>query len=253
MERNLTNSSIPSSAPTPALAEAHPAGHPLRAAWGPVLPVVFGYLPIGFAYGLLAIQAGLSPLNAVLMSVIVYAGSAQLIAVSLFAAGISPLTIIGTTFIVNLRHMLMSAALSPYLRAWNGRTLAAFAYELTDETFAVHATRFPQGHTHPQESLLINIISQSSWVLGSLLGVVAGQLVADVTPFGLDYALVAMFIALLVFQLKDNRLLAAALVSGSLSTALLLAGASQWNVILATVITATLALGVDTWTKPKSS
>jgi 4-azaleucine resistance transporter AzlC len=234
-------------------ATAVPNRHALRAAWLVSLPVVFGYLPIGFAYGLLAIQAGLSPLNAVLMSLIVYAGSAQLIAVSLFAAGVSPLSIIGTTFIVNLRHLLMSAALSPYLKAWSGRGLAIFAYELTDETFAVHATRFPQGLTHPPETLLINIISQSAWVFGSLLGVVAGRLVADVGRFGLDYALIAMFIALLVFQIKDNRLLVAALLSGSLSTVLLLAGASQWNVILATVITATLALGVESWTRPASS
>jgi 4-azaleucine resistance transporter AzlC len=251
---------MPSYAPTddslpPAWTDSpvRPDLHPLRTAWLVSLPVVFGYLPIGFAYGLLAIQAGLSALNAVLMSVIVYAGSAQLIAVSLLAAGAPPLSIVGTTFIVNLRHLLMSAALAPYLRAWRGRALAIFAYELTDESFAIHATRFAQGHTRPPETLAINLIAQSAWVLGTLMGVLAGSMVTDVSRFGLDYALVAMFIALLVFQIKERRLLVVALLSGSLSILLLLAGASQWNVILATLITATLALGVETWTRPASS
>ena len=75
------------------------------------LPIALGYIPIGFAYGVLAQQAGLSTINTLLMSVIVYAGSSQLIAVGLFAATVPGLTIILTTFVVNLRHMLFSAAL----------------------------------------------------------------------------------------------------------------------------------------------
>jgi 4-azaleucine resistance transporter AzlC len=91
------------------------------------MPVVLGYLPIGFAYGVLAINAGLSTFQIVLMSIIVYAGSAQLIAVSLFAQSIQPLSIIATTFIVNLRHMLMSAALAPSLRDWKSYQVGVFS------------------------------------------------------------------------------------------------------------------------------
>ncbi len=74
------------------------------------VPIVLGYIPVGFAYGVLAQKAGLSAFNTLLMSIIVYAGSAQLIAVGLVSSGLAPLSIIITTFIVNLRHMLMSAA-----------------------------------------------------------------------------------------------------------------------------------------------
>ncbi len=81
------------------------------------MPIALGYIPVGFAYGVLAQKAGLSAFNTVLMSIIGYAGSAQLIVVGLIAAGISPLSIIVTTVIVNLRHMLMSAALSPMASA----------------------------------------------------------------------------------------------------------------------------------------
>lgn len=225
----------------------------LRTAWLVSLPVVMGYLPIGFAYGLLANKAGLSPFNTVCMSLMVYAGSAQLIAVGLFASGVPATSIILTTFVVNLRHLLMSAALAPHLRAWRSNQLFAFAYELTDETFAIHSTRFPQGQTTPSEAIGINLICQAAWVSGTLLGVLAGQLVSDVRPFGLDYALIAMFIALLMYQLKDRRTLLVALLAGGLSTTLLLSGMDRWNVILATIIAATLGLGLDTWIKTPSS
>ncbi len=230
----------------------------LRTAWLQALPVVFGYLPIGFAFGILAQKAGLSTFNTLAMSVLVYAGSAQLISVSLFASGISPWSILITTFIVNLRHMLMSAALSPYLREWRKALIPFFAFELTDETFGLHSVRFPKTGAIPGETLAINLISQGAWVFGTWLGITAGNLIQDVRPFGLDYALPAMFVALLVFQLKDRGnaavlYTAIAVFAGLLSTLLLLAGVDQWNVIIATVITATLGVMVKTWIKQPSS
>lgn len=234
----------------PSLSLSRPS---FRTAWLQALPIVFGYLPIGFAFGILARKAGISTSNALAMSLLVYAGSAQLIAVGLFAAGLSPFSIIATTFIVNLRHLLMSAALSPYLREWRKALLPFFAFELTDETFGVHSMRFPRVGAPVGETLTINIIAQTSWVLGTFLGIVAGNLIQDVRPFGLDYALVAMFVALLVFQLKDWGYAAVAVLGGILSTFLLLAGVSQWNVILATLFAATCGVFIESWTKKSSS
>ncbi len=134
------------------------------------VPIVLGYIPVGFAYGVLAQKVGLSAFNTLLMSIIVYAGSAQLIAVGLVSSGLAPLSIIITTFIVNLRHMLMSAAISPHLQSWRKSELAAFAYELTDESFALHATRM-DGQERPKgETLAINVTAQASWVLGDCPG-----------------------------------------------------------------------------------
>ncbi len=225
------------------------SSHRLRQSALQAMPIVLGYLPVGFAYGILARSSGLPGSLAILMSLLVYAGSSQLIAVSLFAAQVSPYSIILTTFIVNLRHMLMSASLSPYLRRWKNSALAAFAFELTDETFALHSTRFAQGDTDPPDTFVINIIAQSAWVAGTVVGVMAGNVIRDVRPFGLDYALAAMFIALLVFQVKAKKYLWIALFSGALSTGLLILGFTQWNVILATVIAATVGLGVELWMK----
>lgn len=212
------------------------------------LPIVLGYLPVGFAYGVLARKAGISIDNTVLMSVIVFAGSAQFIAVGLLASGASALSVVITTFIVNLRHLLMSAALSPYLKKWSKLELAAFTFQLTDESFAVHSTRFSNGDMHKGETYLINCIAQAAWVGGTVLGIFSSTLITDVKPMGLDYALPAMFIALLIFQIKDKSHVVVGLITGLLSTALALGGAGQWNVIIATLIGATLGVAIS-WTR----
>ncbi|UZP66285.1 AzlC family ABC transporter permease [Desulfovibrio mangrovi] len=203
------------------------------------LPIVMGYLPVGFAYGVLARKVGISEWNTVLMSVLVYAGSAQFIAVSLLAAAASPVSIVLTTFVVNLRHLLMSAALAPYLRNWTRLQQALFTFELTDESFALHARRFPEGRTGAAETYALNATAQLSWVAGSALGIFGSNLIGDVKPLGLDYALSAMFIALLVGQVRTNMHVVVAVLSAVMSVTFMLAGAGQWNVILATICGAT--------------
>jgi len=217
------------------------------------LPIVLGYVPIGIAFGILAQKAGISTLNTLFMSLIVYAGSSQLIAVGLFGAGVPPVSIILTTFVVNLRHMLMSAAVAPYLKGWRKIELAGFAYELTDETFAVHSGRFVAYGPNKAEAFTTNLIVQAAWVLGTWLGIVLGGFIRDTNPLALDYALPAMFIALLVMQIKDRVQVAVALLTGTLAVGLLLAGVSQWNVMLATLVGATLGVGIEKWIKKSSS
>ncbi len=225
----------------------------LTSAFRQALPIILGYVPVGFAYGVLAQKSGLSGMNTLLMSILVFAGSAQLIGVGLFAAGAAPLAIVATTFVVNLRHLLMSAALAPYLRHWSKTRLALFSYQMTDETFALHAGRFARGETGTGETYGINVIAQSAWVGGTVLGLAASTLITDIRPIGLDYALPAMFIALLLGQLKSRRHLAVAVIAGLLSTALMLAGLDQSHVLTATIIAATIGLGVHAWTSSQSS
>jgi 4-azaleucine resistance transporter AzlC len=212
------------------------------------LPIVLGYVPVGFAYGVLAREHGLDPVNAVLMSVLVFAGSAQLIAVGLIGAGASALSVIATTFVVNLRHLLMSAALGPRLTRWPRRRIALFGFQLTDETFALHASRFaanPAAADDQAGTLRCNMIAQGAWVLGTVLGVVASDLVADTGRVGLDFALPAMFIALLVAQIKDRAHVAVALLSGGLSLVFFDVGLTRWNVMAATVLGALAGLALS--------
>lgn len=213
------------------------------------VPIVLGYVPIGFAYGVLAGKSGLSDTNTLLMSLIVFAGSAQFIAVGLFAAGTGPAAVILTTFVVNLRHMLMAASLAPYLSGWKKRYLAWFSYELTDETFALHAAAAPQLSGCKLEALSLNVTAQASWVLGTILGIIASSVIGDVKPLGLDYALAAMFIGLLVAQCDTIIRVVTALLSGTIATLMYLGGFQQFHIIIATVIGATLGLGVELWTR----
>lgn len=213
------------------------------------LPIVLGYVPIGFAYGVLAGKSGLSEANTLLMSLIVFAGSAQFIAVGLFASGTGPAAVILTTFVVNLRHMLMAASLAPYLSGWKKRWLAFFSYELTDETFALHSSAAGKLSECRLEALSLNMTAQISWVLGTVLGIIASGLIGDIKPLGLDYALAAMFIGLLVGQCKSPVQVITAILSGAIATLLYLAGWHQFHIIVATIAGATLGLGVELWIK----
>jgi len=213
------------------------------------VPIWLGYVSVGFAYGVLAQKAGLSALYTILMSVIVYAGSAQLIAVGLFTAGASAASIIVMTLTVNLRHLLMSAALSPVLKGWTKPQLAAFAFELTDETFVLHSSRLIHSDPVKTETFAINLSSQCSWVLGSWLGFSVGRTITDVRLFGLDYALPAMFIALLVLQIRHRIQVIVAILSGLLAVGLVLLGVGQWAAIIATIVGATVGMGLEQWIK----
>lgn len=216
------------------------------------IPIVVGYIPVGLAFGVLAQKAGLSSLNIMLMSLIVYAGASQFIAVGLFALGAPPWSVIITTLVVNLRHMLMSAALSPFLKHWHPAELAAFAFELTDETFAVHSQDLPLGAIRKARAFAIHTTAQASWVLGTWLGALTGQRIADIKPLALDYALPSLFVALLVLQIRDRVQVVVALLAGMTAVGFLLAGMERWGVIVATLVGATIGLGVERWIKLRS-
>ncbi len=207
------------------------------------LPIALGYVPVGFAYGVLAVKAGIPPALAVLLSITLYAGSGQFVFVNLWAAGMGAASIALTVMVVNLRHLLMSAALSPHLTRLSLLQKCLFAYEITDETFAMHISAFNRGRPANLTTLFsCNALSHASWVFGGAAGAVFGSLLRDVRPYGLDYALIAMFIALLAPMCVRHLHTALAIFAMVLSVALKLAGLGQWSVILATLATATLGV-----------
>jgi 4-azaleucine resistance transporter AzlC len=204
-------------------------------------PVICGYIPIGFAFGVLAAQNNLPPLFALFMSLMVYAGSSQLVAIKLLSVGTPVLSMIVTTLIINLRHVLMSTALAPWLSKLSRSQLALFGFQLTDETFALHSKAMRSGEK-PLSAMLFtcNAASHMGWVVSTAIGVFFGSLLVDTRPFALDYALPAMFIALLIPQIIRRIYLLAAIFAGMLSLVLALSGVEKWNVITATVVTASL-------------
>lgn len=204
------------------------------------LPIVMGYLPVGFAFGVLAVQAGMTPLGAGLMSFLVFAGSGQLIAASMLAANTGMAGIILTTFVVNLRHLLMSAAMTPYLRHWSKPLQAWFGFQMTDETFAANMGRFGLYGVNRGETLGLNAFAHLGWVAGGLGGALFDLAIDNIKPLGLDYALPAMFIALLLPHFRVTRRVIAVSFGAALSLIFSLLGFGQWSVILATMLAAAI-------------
>lgn len=213
------------------------------------LPIVLGYIPIGFAFGVLANQAQLSIIETGLMSLMVYAGSAQFIGVSMIAAGSSVTAIVFTTFLVNLRHLLMGASLSPHLKSFNNLSLLGISFGITDETFGVASSYLKSKEATPQYMAGLHLTSHMSWILSSLLGASMGNLIGNAPALGLDFALPAMFIALLVMQLKDLKNIIVAIIAALTSILIFTTLPDNWNVIIATIISATLGVMIESWMK----
>lgn len=182
------------------------------AAW----PICLGYFPIGLALGVLAQKAGLPWWAVAMMSVMVFAGSAQFICVAMLAAGASIPGIILTTFVVNLRHVLMSSALAVYLQGVNRRFLAIYSYGVTDESFAVNLNRFREGNWDRWRALVVNHLANTTWIIATTCGALVGQFLPP-GALGIDYALTGMFICLLVFQLQGRIYVLTGLLAAALS------------------------------------
>ena len=209
----------------------------LAAAW----PICMGYVPIGMALGVLAQKAGLSTLEIGLMSILVFAGSAQFICVSMLSGGTASVPIIVTTFVVNLRHVLLSSSLAKHLDSMSFKGLVLFAYGVTDESFGVNYTRFFEGGWSPKKALVVNHVSNLCWILCTIAGAWFGELIPE-GAFGIDYALIAMFIGLLVFQIRGLIYVAAALIAGLCAAVMALFVEGNMNVIVGSMVGATCCL-----------
>lgn len=208
------------------------------------MPICVGYVPIGLALGVIAQKAGLRPVHVGLMSILVFAGSAQFIAVSMLVSNAGLLPVIVTTFVVNIRHLLMSSSLAVHLRDVPRIPLSFFAYGVTDESFAVNISRFRSGEWSLQQAMVVNTIANLTWISSTIIGCYAGALI-PAGAFGIDYALTAMFICLLIMQIRSRFHIFAALISGVLAVILSLAMESNLYVVFASVIAASVCLFVQ--------
>lgn len=182
------------------------------------LPLVIGAVPFGIIFGTLAGSAGLPAAGAIGMSLLVFAGSSQFIALGLLAAGTAWPMIVLTTLVVNFRHLLYTATLLPQLKRLPPRWQKLLAFGLTDETFAVAVIRWQ----HPDNSankhwyqLGSMVFMYVNWNLCTVLGLLAGQMLQDIDGWGLDFAMVAAFIGMVIPYLKDRPNYCAVLVAGA--------------------------------------
>ena len=181
------------------------------------LPMMVGAAPFGVIFGTLAIGSGIPVWATLALSLVVFAGSSQFVAVSLIGSGAALPVLWLTTFIVNLRHALYSATLLPYARHLPARWRWPLAFWLTDETFAVVENQL-RHHTGEHDGawywLGSSLAMYLNWQLWTLVGVLVGQSVPGLATLGLDFAMVATFAAIVAPQLRDRPVLVAALVTG---------------------------------------
>ena len=171
------------------------------------LPTVFGYVGIGMAFGIIGRESGFSPVIVLLMSLFIYAGSAQFTTVSMLSGGSPVLSIILATFLVNSRMILMSTTLTNYFKNAPLRQNILLGTLLTDESFALSMNK--QNYTRGQLNFTwmntANLIAYLTWVLSSVIGALLGGIVADPKVLGLDFAIVAMFMGLVYLQVICDK------------------------------------------------
>ncbi len=180
------------------------------------LPFVIGDV-LGVIFGALAVSNGISPLATFGMSVLVLAGSSQFIAVGLVAGGVPISIIILTTFIVNLRHVLYGASLAPYVKHLSQRWLLPLGIVLTDEIYAIAITRYTKNDSSPYKHwfhLGAIIPMTSGWLISTLVGIYAGQVIPNPEQWGLDFVMVVIFIGMVVPLIKNRPMLVSVLVAG---------------------------------------
>lgn len=171
------------------------------------IPVLTGYLFIGIAFGVMFAEKGYSFLWAMLMSVLVYAGSGQYLAVNFFTPGVSFLNVVFMTLMVNIRHIFYGLSLLDKFNKM-GKKRWYMIFGLTDETYSLLCTtKVPPDVEEEKFLFAISIMNQSYWVIGSAIGGLAGSYL----PFnseGIDFAMTALFVVIFVEQWmeKENRI-----------------------------------------------
>lgn len=168
------------------------------------IPVLTGYLFIGIAFGVMYAEKGYSFLWAILMSIMVYAGSGQYLAVNFFVPGISFIQVIFLTFMVNVRHVFYGISL---LERFNkvGKSRWYMIFALTDETYSLLCTtKVPEGVNESKFMFAISVLDQLYWVAGSAIGAIAGTLL-PISSEGIDFAMTALFVVIFIEQWMDRK------------------------------------------------
>ncbi|WP_207952253.1 AzlC family ABC transporter permease [Paenibacillus turpanensis] len=169
------------------------------------LVIALGYIPIAIAFGLLAKSSGVPWWTACFMSFAVFAGASQFVGAGMLAAGAAGWEIVMTTFVLNVRHFLMSTSLSQRLEKSISRKMLSFiSFGVTDETFSVASLR----QDLPLKAgfvLGLNLVAYAAWNGGTWLGLAAGSLLPEAVQSSMGISLYAMFIGLLIPALTSSK------------------------------------------------
>ncbi|HEX7555040.1 MAG TPA: AzlC family ABC transporter permease [Leptolinea sp.] len=213
-----------------------------------LLPILLGVMPFGLIYGMAAVNAGIPPFQAFLMSSIVFSGSAQFAATQLIGHGALVMVVVFSILVVNLRHVMYSATIAPHFKTLSTRWKYFLAYLLTDEAFAMTVTRFNENPDMPYKGWYFFGAGMSLWVTwqaATAVGVFAGGQVP--TSWSLDFTIALTFLALSIPAIRDRSTAVAAIIGGV--AAVLLRGMPfQLGLVTAALLGIACGYGVEKWT-----
>lgn len=193
----------------------------LRFAFIKTLPVLFGYLFMGIAFGVLLQKAGYHFIWAFFISLFCYAGSMQFVLISLLTGGASLIRCAFMTLMINFRHVFYGLSLIERFKGM-GPALPYMIHALTDETYSLHCLIRPQPDMDEKRLMLaVSILNHIYWITGSVLGALLGSLITFDTT-GIDFAMTALFTVIFVEQWKEAKCHIPALVGGGCALASLL-------------------------------
>ena len=212
----------------------------VKIAYQKSLPVMAGYIVLGIGFGILLKDAGFGLIWSFVMSLTIYAGSMQYVAVSLLTAGASVITVALTTLMVNARHLFYGLSMiGKYKDA--GRKKAYLIFSLTDETYSLLCGNdFPEGVNRHWYAFFVSLFNQCYWILGSVLGSLVGTLFPFDTA-GIEFSMTALFVTVFVEQWLTAKNHWPALI-GLISSTVCLAVFGADNFLLPTMISITVAL-----------
>jgi 4-azaleucine resistance transporter AzlC len=212
----------------------------IRKAFTKSLPVMAGYMVLGIGFGILLKDAGYGLFWAFIMSLTIYAGSMQYVAVPFLASGASLITVALTTLMVNARHLFYGLTMiDKYKTA--GKKKPYLIFSLTDETYSLLCTdEIPDGVDRHWYQLLVSLFDQCYWILGSVLGSLLKELLAFDTA-GIDFSMTALFVTVFVEQWLSTKNHWPAVI-GLVSAAACLAIFGPDSFLLPTMIAITISL-----------
>lgn len=194
--------------------------HPdLRAGVRDVLPLLLGVAPFALVAGIAAVEAGLTPVQAVGMSVVVFAGASQLAALELIGANAPLAVVVATAIVINLRMLMYSASIAPHFAHLGRRVRATLAYLLTDQAYALSIAEYTDTDRDERDRRRYYLGVAGSlwavWVVGTVAGIALGAGVPE--SWGLSFAVPLVFLALLVPAMKDRPTIVAGVVGGAVA------------------------------------
>ncbi|GLI55201.1 autotransporter [Propionigenium maris DSM 9537] len=167
------------------------------------VPIALGYIPIAMTFGVLSKTAGVTLGESFLFSSMVYAGASQFMAINMIMLGSGFLQIVIATLLLNLRHFLMSASLSQRMDIKGSKLLPFISFGVTDEAFSMASSC--EGRIDTLLFMGIHLIIYTSWVAGTILGYLAGEILPSSLSSSMVVGLYAMFIAILTPQMKGSK------------------------------------------------